>query len=48
MILYCGHRLAIAMTAGGDLEGRRSSAHTFNFFNEIDRAVPGASRPHLP
>jgi selenocysteine lyase/cysteine desulfurase len=33
------HRLAIAMTAGGDAEGLRFSPHIYNTFEEIDCAV---------
>jgi isopenicillin-N epimerase len=38
-LLWKKHRLAIAMTAGGDSEGLRFSAHIYNTFEEIDRAV---------
>jgi isopenicillin-N epimerase len=38
-LLWKRHRLAIAMTAGGDSEGLRISPHIYNSFEEIDRAV---------
>jgi selenocysteine lyase/cysteine desulfurase len=38
-LLWERHRLAIAMTAGGDSEGLRFSPHIYNTFEEIDRAV---------
>jgi selenocysteine lyase/cysteine desulfurase len=38
-LLWARHRLAIAMTAGGDSEGLRFSPHIYNTFDEIDRAV---------
>ena len=37
--LWKRHRLAIAMTPGGDSEGLRFSPHIYNTFEEIDRAV---------
>jgi selenocysteine lyase/cysteine desulfurase len=37
--LWKKHRLAIAMTPGGDSEGLRFSPHIYNTFDEIDRAV---------
>lgn len=37
--LWEKHRLAIAMTPGGDSEGLRFSPHIYNSFEEIDRAV---------
>ena len=38
-LLWKKHRLAIAMTPGGDSEGLRFSPHIYNTFEEIDRAV---------
>jgi selenocysteine lyase/cysteine desulfurase len=38
-LLWKRHRLAIAMTAGGDSEGLRFSPHIYNTFDEIDCAV---------
>jgi selenocysteine lyase/cysteine desulfurase len=38
-LLWKRHRMAIAMTAGGDAEGLRFSPHIYNTFEEIDRAV---------
>jgi selenocysteine lyase/cysteine desulfurase len=38
-LLWKRHRLAIAMTPGGDSEGLRFSPHIYNTFEEIDRAV---------
>jgi selenocysteine lyase/cysteine desulfurase len=38
-LLWERHRLAIAMTAGGDSEGLRFSPHIYNTVDEIDRAV---------
>jgi isopenicillin-N epimerase len=38
-LLWERHRLAIAMTPGGDSEGLRFSPHIYNTFEEIDRAV---------
>ena len=38
-LLWKRHRLAIAMTAGGDSEGLRFSPHIYNTFEEIDCAV---------
>jgi selenocysteine lyase/cysteine desulfurase len=38
-LLWERHRLAIAMTAGGDSEGLRFAPHIYNTFEEIDRAV---------
>jgi selenocysteine lyase/cysteine desulfurase len=38
-LLWERHRLAIAMTPGGDTEGLRISPHVYNTFDEIDRAV---------
>jgi selenocysteine lyase/cysteine desulfurase len=37
--LWKRHRLAIAMTAGGDSEGLRFSPHIYNMYEEIDSAV---------
>jgi|SRR5579871_1106271 len=37
--LWTKHRLAIAMTPGGDAEGLRFSPHVYNSPEEIDRAV---------
>ncbi|MBI1786935.1 MAG: aminotransferase class V-fold PLP-dependent enzyme [Acidobacteria bacterium] len=44
--LWEKHRLAIAMTPGGDSEGLRFSPHVYNSMEEIDRAV-GAVRELL-
>jgi isopenicillin-N epimerase len=38
-LLWKRHRLAIAMTPGGDSEGLRFSPHIYNTFEEIDCAV---------
>jgi selenocysteine lyase/cysteine desulfurase len=38
-LLWERHRLAIAMTPGGDSEGLRFSPHIYNTSEEIDRAV---------
>jgi selenocysteine lyase/cysteine desulfurase len=38
-LLWQRHRLAIAMTPGGDSEGLRFSPHIYNSFEEVDRAV---------
>jgi len=38
-LLWKKHRLAIAMTPGGDSEGLRFSPHIYNTSEEIDRAV---------
>jgi selenocysteine lyase/cysteine desulfurase len=38
-LLWKRHRMAIAMTAGGDAEGLRFSPHIYNSFEDIDRAV---------
>src|SRR5262245_13400695 len=38
-LLWKRHRLAIAMTGGGDAEGLRFSPHIYNTPEEIDRAV---------
>jgi selenocysteine lyase/cysteine desulfurase len=38
-LLWKRHRLAIAMTSGGDSEGLRFSPHVYNSPEEIDRAV---------
>jgi selenocysteine lyase/cysteine desulfurase len=38
-LLWKRHRLAIAMTGGGDSEGLRFSPHVYNTPEEIDRAV---------
>jgi selenocysteine lyase/cysteine desulfurase len=42
-LLWKRHRLAIAMTAGGESEGIRFSPHIYNSPDEIDRAVAAAS-----
>jgi selenocysteine lyase/cysteine desulfurase len=52
-LLWKKHRLAIAMTAGGDSEGLRFSPHIYNSCEDIDRAVAavaelaGAGRPRF-
>jgi selenocysteine lyase/cysteine desulfurase len=38
-LLWKRHRMAIAMTAGGDSEGLRFSPHIYNTFDDIDGAV---------
>jgi selenocysteine lyase/cysteine desulfurase len=38
-VLWKRHRLAIAMTSGGDSEGLRFSPHIYNTLDEIDGAV---------
>jgi selenocysteine lyase/cysteine desulfurase len=38
-LLWERHRLAIAMTPGGDTEGLRISPHIYNTVDEIERAV---------
>ena len=38
-LLWKRHRLAIAMTGGGDAEGLRFSPHIYNTVDEIDRAI---------
>src|SRR5262249_38782625 len=38
-LLWKRHRLAIAMTSGGDSEGLRFSPHIYNTCDEIDQAV---------
>jgi selenocysteine lyase/cysteine desulfurase len=38
-LLWKRHRLAIAMTPGGDSEGLRFSPHIYNTLEDIDRAV---------
>ena len=38
-LLWKRHRMAIAMTAGGDSEGLRFSPHIYNTFEDIDCAV---------
>jgi selenocysteine lyase/cysteine desulfurase len=38
-LLWKRHRLAIAMTPGGESEGLRFSPHIYNTFEDIDRAV---------
>src|SRR5262249_19529582 len=38
-LLWKRHRLAIAMTGGGDSEGLRFSPHIYNTVEEIDRAM---------
>jgi selenocysteine lyase/cysteine desulfurase len=38
-LLWKRHRLAIAMTGGGDSEGLRFSPHIYNTVEEIDRAI---------
>jgi selenocysteine lyase/cysteine desulfurase len=37
--LWTRHRLAIAMTGGGDSEGLRFSPHIYNTFDDVDSAV---------
>jgi selenocysteine lyase/cysteine desulfurase len=38
-LLWKKHRLAIAMTPGGDSEGLRFSPHIYNTFDELDGAI---------
>jgi selenocysteine lyase/cysteine desulfurase len=38
-LLWKRHRMAIAMTPGGDSEGLRFSPHVYNTFEDIDCAV---------